>query len=57
MAMILNVLAVTGIPDGDIQRFRLRHLVLLVVYITFQFIYALFVSMTVFVMIVIAVNG
>ncbi|KAL4219870.1 hypothetical protein ACF0H5_020281 [Mactra antiquata] len=46
-----------GIPGGDIQRFRIRHLVLLVVYITVQFIYSLFVSMTVFCLIIIAVNG
>lgn len=57
LLLIFGVAWKQGIPEGDIQRFRLRHLVLLVVYITFQFVYALFVSMTVFVLIVIAVNG
>ncbi|XP_053403345.1 uncharacterized protein LOC123555179 isoform X2 [Mercenaria mercenaria] len=57
LLLIFGVAWKQGIPEGDIQRFRIRHLVLLVVYITFQFIYALFVSMSVFVMIVIAVNG
>jgi len=45
-----------GIPEGDIQRFRVRHLVLLVLYITAQFVYSVLVSMTVFVMIIRAVN-
>ncbi|KAH3814736.1 uncharacterized protein LOC127833862 [Dreissena polymorpha] len=45
-----------GIPAGKFQRFRVRHLVLLVIYITFQFLYALMVTMTVFVLIVQAVN-
>ncbi|XP_060585088.1 uncharacterized protein LOC132741026 [Ruditapes philippinarum] len=57
LLLIFGVAWKQGIPEGDIQRFRIRHLVMLVVYITFQFIYALFVSMSVFVMIIIAVNG
>ena len=46
-----------GVPEGVYQMFRSHHLVVLVLYITFQFVYAVVVSITLFVVIVIAVNG
>ncbi|KAK3603722.1 hypothetical protein CHS0354_023336 [Potamilus streckersoni] len=55
--LMVGLVLEQGIPDGNIQRFQVRHLVLLVIYIVFQFVYALVVSMTVFVFVVIAING
>ncbi|KAL3848098.1 hypothetical protein ACJMK2_018977 [Sinanodonta woodiana] len=55
--LMVGVVLEQGIPDGNIQRFQVRHLVLLVIYIVFQFLYALVVSMTVFLFVVIAING
>lgn len=46
-----------GIPEGSYLMFQSRHLTMLVVYITFQFVYAVVASMTVFVLITIAMNG
>ena len=46
-----------GVPEGVYQMFRSHHLAVLVLYITFQFVYAAVVSITMFVVIVIAVNG
>lgn len=56
LLLVFGVAWKQGIPEGQIERFRLRHLVLLVIYITFQFIYSLFVCLTVFSLIVVAVN-
>ncbi|KAJ8309938.1 hypothetical protein KUTeg_011803 [Tegillarca granosa] len=46
-----------GQPEGDVLRFQLCQLFVMISYVTFNFIYAIFVSMTVFVFIIIAVNS
>ncbi|XP_062600684.1 uncharacterized protein LOC134262321 [Saccostrea cucullata] len=46
-----------GQPLGDVLQFRWCHLVLMVFYVTFQFIYAACVSITVFYLIIIASNS
>ena len=54
---ILFCFVLLGVPEGVYQMFRSHHLAVLVFYITFQFVYAAVVSITLFVVIVIAVNG
>lgn len=46
-----------GQPLGDVLQFRWSHLVLMVAYMTFQFIYAACVSLTVFYLVIIASNS
>ena len=46
-----------GQPTSDVLRFHWCHLVLMVTYISFQFLFAVCASMTVFILVVIAVNG
>ncbi|KAK3095485.1 hypothetical protein FSP39_015251 [Pinctada imbricata] len=52
-----GILIKFGQPQGDVLRFHWCHLVLVVVYVTIQFLYAVFISMTVLSLIILAVNS